>query len=127
MDFLTNLTSYFTDKDTRFLKKVLFVIFITLGLIIIDNVFSFSYYFNISRKTEQMAKINSLIQDKTTTKSDEAKLVHLKTELFNHKSLFEKDVVEKFSLRFKDGRNPWLHFISVNIFLILVILVLPLI
>lgn len=127
MDFLTNLTSYFTDKDTRFLKKVLFVIFITLGLIIIDNVFSFSYYFNISRKTEQMTKINSLIQDETISKYDEAKLVHLRTELFDHKSLFEKDYIQIFSIPFKDGRNPWFHFVSVNVFLLLVMFILPLI
>ncbi len=127
MDFLTNLTSYFTDKDTRFLKKVLFVIFITLGLLILDNVFSFSYYFNISRKTEQLSKINSLIKDKSLNDIEIAKIDHIRTELLDHKYLYEKDYIKIFSIPFKDVRNPWLHFISVNVFLLLFMFILPLI
>lgn len=127
MDFINNLTSYLIDKDTRFLKKVLFVIFITLGLLILDNVLSFSYYFNVSRKTEQLSKINKLIKDESLSDVEIAKIEYLRTDLLDHKYLYEKDYVQMFSIPFKDGRNPWFHFVSVNVFLLLVMFILPLI
>jgi len=118
MDIITNLTSYFTNKEIHFPKKVLFVIFIVLGFALINSVFSFSYYFNSSNKIEQLSELNKVLSNNTLNSNETAKLKSLRTEILNHKSLLELDFISFFTIDFEDGRNSWLHFISANTILL---------
>lgn len=122
MDLISNLVTYLTDKQTRFPKKVLFIFLIVIGFIAIDKVFSFSYFFNNSYKIQQVKEIKYVISDTTLTKNEVYQLKHLRNEIINHKSLFQKDYVSFFKFYFNDGRNAWWHyFTSAIIFLIIII------
>lgn len=125
MGYADSLVNYLTNDSIRFLKKVLFVILTTIGLFVIDNVFGFSYYYNVSSKTEQVKELNKLITDHTLSTYEVQMLKRIRTEVLSRHSFLEKDFVSPFVISFDDGRNSILHFVSASWFILVMALILP--
>jgi len=125
MSYLDTATSYLTDKQIRFLKKFVFVIFVVVGLILVDNIFSFSYYTNVSNKTTQIKEINQILESNSLSKKETIQLKSLRTQVINHKYLFERDFVSQFKITFTDGRNGLIHYLTSSWYLLFLMISLP--
>lgn len=90
MDF-SSIIHFLTDKTRNLSSKALFVVFIMLLLIFLDNTFSFSYYYNTSQKIVQIKGINEILEDTTLSETEKNKLLEFKSEIFEHKTF--KDII----------------------------------
>jgi hypothetical protein len=124
MEVLNNITSYLTNTQTKFFKKVLFVIFTLIAILIIDNIIGFSYFNNTSKKIEQVDKLNKIISNKSLSASETNKFKTLRTEILSHKNLLQYDYVSIFKISFEDGRSAWGHFISSAWFVIILMVLM---
>ncbi|MBV7270560.1 DUF4131 domain-containing protein [Winogradskyella luteola] len=127
MDF-SSIIHFLTDKTRNLSSKALFIVFGFILLIFLDNTFSFSYYYNTSQKVTQIKEINEGLKDSTFSVSEKKKLLKLRTELIEHKTLKDKvydyltnlnfetsdeeatETVETVELEAK--RNSRIHFIT---------------
>ncbi|WP_218841546.1 hypothetical protein [Winogradskyella undariae] len=127
MDF-SSIIHFLTDKTRNLSSKALFIVFGVLLLIVLDNTFSFSYYYNTSQKVSQIKEINEGLKDSTFSVSEKKKLLKLRNDIIEHKTLKDKtydyltnlnfetpdeittETVEKVEL--EDKRNPRIHFIT---------------
>jgi hypothetical protein len=128
MDFITVIFEYFTDAPTRFLKKILFLFFIIVGLIIIDKSLNFSFHYDNSKKIEEIQKLNKVLDDKTLSPKERLKLNQLKSEIIFQTRLADFNLIKSLSIDFKskkDTRNKYWHFLSSSWFWILVMIILP--
>jgi len=89
MDF-SSLIDFLTDKTRNLSSKALFIVFGFILLIFLDNTFSFSYYYNTSQKVTQIKEINEGLKDSTFSVSDKEKLIKLRTDIIEHKTLKDK-------------------------------------
>ena len=127
MDF-SSIIHFLTDKTRNLSSKALFIVFGFILLIFLDNTFSFSYYYNTSQKVTQIKEINEGLKDSTFSMSEKKKLLKLRTDIIEHKTLKDKaydyltnlnfetsdeevtETVETVELEAK--RNSRIHFIT---------------
>jgi len=127
MDF-SSIIHFLTDKTRNLSSKALFIVFGFILLIFLDNTFSFSYYYNTSQKVTQIKEINEGLKDSTFSVSEKKKLLKLRTDIIEHKTLKDKaydyltnlnfetsdeeatETVETVELEAK--RNSRIHFIT---------------
>ncbi|WP_417238631.1 hypothetical protein [Bizionia sp.] len=89
MDF-SSIIHFLTDKTRNLSSKAVFIVFALLLLVFLDNTFSFSYYYNTSQKVTQIRQISEGLKDRTLSKSEKKKLLKLRTDILEHKTL--KDI-----------------------------------
>ena len=95
MDLLNSLFQFFTDKTKGLSHKAMLVILSVALLVLLDNTFSFSYYFNTKSKIEQVSGINEILSDTTLSNQERSEL-----EKFRHNIIFRstwKDQAWKFA------------------------------
>ncbi len=137
MEFLSNLFKFVTDSSNKFSHKALTVIVGVVLILLLDNLFGFSFYYNIEKKLNLVTQTNAVLRDKTISHKDSLQLVTLRTGILQVKSI--KDRIWDYltgtdvSVKTKDAqttnatikRNYLLHYISASCFLILLMIVLP--
>ncbi len=124
MEFLNTITNYFANGPSRFAKKTLFGIFILIIFLFVDRMFSFSYYYNTSRKISQTMELNKVLESDQLSPTDTRKIHQLQSEILNRKGPFEYVTRSTFEITFsnsKDPRNSILHFLSSTYFFLGVI------
>ncbi|WP_028891146.1 hypothetical protein [Tenacibaculum sp. 47A_GOM-205m] len=89
MDF-SSIIHFLTDKTRNLSSKALFIVFGFILLIFLDNTFSFSYYYNTSQKVTQIKEINEGLKDTTLSVSEKKKLIKLRNDIIEHKTLKDK-------------------------------------
>ena len=89
MDF-SSIIHFLTDKTRNLSSKALFIVFGFILLIFLDNTFSFSYYYNTSQKVTQIKEINEGLKDSTFSISEKKKLLKLRNDIIEHKTLKDK-------------------------------------
>lgn len=149
MELFNSIFQFFTDNTKKFSHKTILVLFSIFIIIILDNVLSFSYYYNNEKKISQIQSINSIVKDTTINDKERKMLFTLRDKIILHKTW--KDNVWDFftSIEFKNDvkpslnviekkkdiaiikepnkveRNYYLHFITSSWFFLLVILIVP--
>ena len=124
MDF-SSIIHFLTDKTRNLSSKALFIVFGLILLIVLDNTFSFSYYYNTSQKVTQIKEINEGLKDSTFSDSEKKKLLKLRNNIIEHKTLKDKTYDYLTNLNFETSdeetretaeleakRNPRIHFIT---------------
>ena len=107
MDF-SSIIHFLTDKTRDLSSKALFIVFGIILLIFLDNTFSFSYYYNTSQKVTQIKEINEGIKDTTLSVSEKKKLIKLRSDIIEHKTLKDKayDYLTNLNFETSDEENP---------------------
>tara|TARA_R110001606_G_C15298763_1_gene642349 strand:- start:181 stop:849 length:669 start_codon:yes stop_codon:yes gene_type:complete len=134
MDF-SSIIHFLTDKTRNLSSKALFIVFGVILLVFLDNTFSFSYYYNTSQKITQVNKINEVLKDSTFSVLEKKKLIKLRTDIIEHKTLKDKsyDYLTNLNFETSEGdhskiietvkseaqRNSRIHFITSSWWLIL--------
>jgi hypothetical protein len=129
MDFLKTIFDYFTDGPTRFLRKLLFFIFIVIGLFIFDKSLNFTFHYDNSKKIEEIKEINLIIRNNKISSLERKNLEKMKIEIFNRKRLFDFSLKDQFNIDLEsktDSRNKYIHFITSSWFWLMVMFILPL-
>lgn len=101
MDFIQSAFTFITDKSNKFISKLFLVFSILTVLIMVDNIFGYTYYSNIEKKLTQIEKINSIVKD---TAID----IHTKNKL----TLLRKEIIEKKNIQ--DYLSFFIKNISLN-------------
>lgn len=131
MELLNSLFHYYTDKTKARYHKIVLGFFILFCLITIDNIFSFSYYYNTGNKIEQVVTINSILEDENITKEEQDVLTNLRREIINRSTwkdsfydLIQTITLHDFIPEFDKGkeyqRNFWWHLFSSGWFIIVI-------
>lgn len=92
MEVLKELFAFLTDANRHFSAKAGIFILIILTTILVNNVFGFTYYYNINNKIEKTSAINKLLQDSTTSKDNRAVLVRMRDDILNRQTAVESAV-----------------------------------
>jgi hypothetical protein len=134
MDF-SSIIHFLTDKTRNLSSKALFIVFGIILLIFLDNTFSFSYYYNTSQKITQINEINEGLKDSTFSVIDKKKLIKMRTDIIEHKTLKdrvydyltnlnfetpEEEVTKTIeTIKLETKRNSRIHFITSSWWIIL--------
>lgn len=97
LNFVLTIYKDITDGSKTILKRFYLVIFIFIGIYLIDTSFGFSYYLNISNKLEKTKEINEILKDSQFLSSNE--ISHLKSMRVNiiERKTIKEDVYHFFS------------------------------
>jgi len=134
MDF-SSIIHFLTDKTRNLSSKALFIVFGIIVLVFLDNTFSFSYYYNTSQKITQVSEINEGLKDSTFSILERKKLIKLRTNIIEHKTIKDKAYDYLTNLNFETSesdpsktietvkletqRNSRIHFITSSWWIIL--------
>jgi hypothetical protein len=147
MDLFDSIFKFFTDSNKKFSHKTILVLFSIFIIIVLDNVLSFSYYYNNEKKISQIESINNIVKDSSITIKEKNSLIFLRNNIISHKTW--KDNIWDFftTIEFKDDlksstevnnsskkdieikkinntvRNYYIHFITSSWIFLLVILI----
>ena len=91
MEFFAPLFNFVTDNTRRSLQKIVLVSFTLLALLLLDNLFGFSYYYNLSHKVTIAAQIHGILKDKELDGQTRNQLMAINRQVLGHASL--KDAV----------------------------------
>ncbi len=89
------------DGPTRFLRKLLFFIFIVIGLFLFDKSLNFTFHYDNSKKIEEIKEINVIISNNKISSFEKKNLEKMKVEIFNRKRLFDFRLKDYFNIELK--------------------------
>ena len=150
MEFLNSIFNFFTDKTKKFTHKTLLVFASIFGLIFIDNILGFTFFYNNEKKLEQIELTNKILTDSTLNNNEKQKLIKLRTNLIEHTNIKEiswsylskiefkndekltktssKKVEEKIKTQNQiQERNYFWHFVSSGWFFLIIMVLLPIV
>lgn len=128
---LTSVVNYLTDNTKKVSSKAIFILLGICLIFIIDNSLSFSYYYNISKKTESLKSISETLKDTLLDEKERKLLIDLRGNIISHKTLKDKSFDYLTNFKFDDSqenkieeiktdsRNNVIHFITSSWWLIL--------
>lgn len=124
MEIFSPVFNYITDNSRKLSHKAITVSIFIITVILVDNLFGVTYYYNLNKKIETIKNLNSLVADSTTTKDEKVKFLKIKVDLINHSSIKEK--ITEFISNINDSdsniNSPTLNilqYLSANLLLIL--------
>ena len=129
MEIFNSFFKYFTDKDTKFLNKSFLFVIVLMSLFIVDNLFGFSYYYNLDRKVASIENINRILLDSTLSAKERNELKRSKEVTITRKNFKDKAyifIAQMFSGRGTDvKRNALIHFLTAGSFSLLLFVLMP--
>jgi len=87
---MQEIFKFFFNNETKLSKRISWAIVLVGLTLLVDNVLSFSYYYNIEKKTTAIEKINSAIQDSTLNPREKVFLYDLRNEIIKRETIKEK-------------------------------------
>jgi len=90
LDFLNNIAHFFITKEFSFRSKIFGLIMAVLGLMFLDNLFGFSFYYTTSKKINHLKELENLEES-----SKDVELIAFLNEL-EREVIQRKNVVKKF-------------------------------
>lgn len=142
MEYLDRFLDYISDNSKHITTRVSVVVVSLLLLILIDDVFSFSYNYAINSRVNNARNITELIKDDSLAPGSKEALVRLREEVLAHKTSrdyvagFMKDLFSadnhkddiEVTTSGKPARNESWHLISsAGIYLLSILLLVPVI
>lgn len=93
MNYFESLINFLVDKRHGVSSKASIILLALVIALLINNLLGISYYYNISRKVEQIEKINQLLTDTSLTPSTRKTLTTWENEIINRKSVWDNTVL----------------------------------
>ena len=100
---ITSLIHFLTDKSRSLSSKAAVIILTLLFLVVLDNTFSFSYYYNTSEKVTQLNEIRTILKDTSLSRLERDKLIKLRTNILDHKTFKDKSYDYLTNLNFESS------------------------
>ena len=100
MDLFVKVFEFITSNKTRLSAKATIFLLLIISLWLINNVFGFSYYYNVNKKISILKEISILHQDTLFQKSTIKSLDTLEAEVLERKNIINhfSDLSKKDSL-----------------------------
>ncbi len=89
MEILKDILNLFIDAERRFSTKAAIFIAILIGGMLANNIFGFTYYYNISNKLEKISAINLILKDSTITANNKLELTRIREEVLERVTIPE--------------------------------------
>ena len=89
MDFINKILEFVLNEEKKISSKAAIIIVVIVGVIIIDNVFSFSYSYSTDRKIEQIKKLNDIITDPASDKDTKNFAISLRKEISKRQNILK--------------------------------------
>lgn len=127
---IKTLFSFLISKDEKIGTKLLFSFFILILILLLNNVFGFSFFYNSEKKIDQLTKINTVLQDSTLEPDFKNKVLQLREDIVNRKNVFEyfstlkiRKSTSKSTIEYLDSnKHLILNFISSSWYFIFIII-----
>ena len=100
---ITSLIHFLTDKSRNLSSKAAVIILTLLFLLVLDNTFSFSYYYNTSEKVTQLNEISTILKDTSLSRLERDKLIKLRTNILDHKTFKDRSYDYLTNLNFESS------------------------
>jgi len=142
MSFYDNLLSFVTDRSKRLSARATVIIITLFCVLLLDNIFGVSFYYNKQRQLDQLKSITQLLKDTTLTADTRTKLIALEQQTLDRKTIidysssFLKNISytsSKQSLNITNNRaNPirndfWFLISSSGLYILVTIILVPVI
>src|ERR1700712_4602237 len=108
MEFFSPVFNFVIDKSNNRARKVMLIIISLFVIFLIDNIFGFSYYYNLNNKVNISSQIHSIVSDDKVDPAIKQRLDKLNNDILNHKSV--RDFVYD-SIANYDKSNDPIHFV----------------
>jgi len=137
MELITTILNFFTDSTKRLTARAMTFFALLIVLWVIDNTFSFTYYYSLDKKLSYIEKIDKIIADSSTNKLDSTYLLQQKSDIIKHKSAKDKawEFISSDNYNFFRKKNnqstengnikPIFQFITASFPLIIIMIILP--
>lgn len=124
-----------TDRSIKLSQRVSYLLLIIVVLFFIDNTLSFSYYYNVNQKINNLNEINKLLEKINFSTDETNELKKLRTQILQHVTVkdrvyncltdfnFESDTENKNEPN-NSKRNNLIHFITSSLGIILFLLLI---
>lgn len=89
MTFYEHILSFITDGTKRLSTRATVVILTLTCILLLDNIFGVSFYFNKQRQLDQLKSITTLRKDTTLTADTRAKLFELERQTLDRKTIID--------------------------------------
>lgn len=90
MGYIDHLSEFLFDEKRRLSSKAAVVVLVTLTILIINDIFGFSYSYTVDKKIQQVQTLNSILNDSSIDDKTRRFAFNLRSEVINRKSYFHK-------------------------------------
>lgn len=140
MNFFEHILNFITDKSKRISARATIIIIALACILLVDNIFGFSFYYKQQRQLDQLKTVTALLKDTTLTRETRATLLSIEKHTFERKTIIDYFSSFLKNISFKSSRqsqnnininaNPirnnfWFLFSASGIYIIVTILVVP--
>ncbi len=99
--------SFLISKNEKIRTKLFFASIFFLLMMLLNNIFGFSYYHNYDKKIKQVKELNILLNDTTVNIATKEKLKKIRKEILSRKNIFETISSYKVSPNDKEGTQEY--------------------
>jgi hypothetical protein len=134
-DVFHSVFKFFTDHNVKFSNRFTVAMLIVFVIIFLNNIFGVTYYYNASKKVDSIRETTILLRDSSLSAAAKEKVQQIQKRVINRKNWIEQIVVYAKSLQLnrtsvnptsdKIRRDPVIHYITANLFILLLMLALP--
>jgi hypothetical protein len=87
MDWLKGIIDYILDGGKRLSYKLAIIITILALVILLDNIFGFSFHYNNDRKIDEIEHLNAIIEDASVDSVTKAYCIQMRKDIIQQKSV----------------------------------------
>ncbi len=123
--------SFLVNKDEKILTKLFFSVMVLILILLLNNIFGFSFYYNSDKKINQIKEVNLVLNDNDISNEVREGLLALRHDILYRKDIFEK--IGELKLRkntsqaqenyIKSSTHKVLNFLSSSWYFILVVVI----
>jgi len=89
MNFFEHILNFITDRSKRLSTRATVSILSLVFILLIDNIFGVSFYYNKQRQLDQLQSVSLLLKDSTLSNETHSELVLLEKQALNRKSIVD--------------------------------------
>lgn len=89
MNFLEHILNFITDGSKRLSTRATIIILSIFCILIIDNIFGISFYYNKQRQLDQLESISYLLKDESISNETKEKLLLLEKQSLDRKTIID--------------------------------------
>lgn len=127
MEIVNKILDFIFDSSRKLSHKAITIMIIVIAVLVIDNIYSITYYYNLNKKIETIKNLNPLISDTTVTPKEKEVFLRLRLDVINHTTIKEKLFNLSNSIIYSDNQvSPgergllFFHYFSVNLIIFLI-------
>jgi len=89
MTFHENILGFITDNSKRLSTRATVVILTLTCILLLDNIFGVSFYYNNQRQLDQLKSVSVLLKDTSLTSETRTKLIELERQTLDRKTIID--------------------------------------